>query len=996
MKNKITLRAFILGIIFSGFFAVITVYFENRKMLIATATQIAVPPYMLLLLTVLLINPVCRLIRVVRCFSVAEILIIFIMGTVSSGIATFGMASQLIPVMGSLFNQHWNTDQTEWNRYVVPYMEEAFFLSEPGIREAGCEYQVSCLALEQARDVYQAALDYKRKKDAAERAKRELEKALASDGGEPERRIKKTQAEHALNMARQAESEALAEWEKLSRSGKVPSLAGVLETYPGRIREYEKASKEKKEALQLLERKAFEKVETFRRGLPEGKRAFPGFIPLPGENFEIFSGRFRRLARGLRALSYLGEADEKLDALQGSQEPARARGTREEVLQEVCEFLQKAIETLKAVSSTDKLLARQREAGEEWDLIRREALQKQAEIKELRTQRRLAPAEAFSRLDNRIEGLADEIAELEEQKADLQKAGEHLRLQVDAANKVQKVVGRMTGLLATVRSDPEGAFRDPASVRSEIEKIKGEFSSFDGTLRAFLIGDVPWWQWLKPLARWAVLIGLTYVILMTFNVLIFRQWAHNERLIYPLAKLPELVAGAEGPGGASGVPPVFKSGLFWIGVSISSAVLIWNLLANFIPGIVGIDLAFWWKEYIEHSPLQGLLPSARSAIFFTMIGLSFLIPAEISFSLWFFYVLYMVQLLVLVWLGYGANENSFPTEWWSTLNFRSAEGGGALMVFAFVILYKCRKYIFCFFSPSSIRELPRGERAELRISSLLFICCSLALILSLWLGMGASLYYTVFCYLIIMVITIGLVRAVTEGGILAFQAWVSPFHFIRTLFGMNKSWTSPSLFSPLMVYYTIMFLDIKTFIAPAFANSIKIRDDLKMSRGRFHLAVFASIAIAAVMAVCVHLMLAYSKGADAMHPWFYVNFPKDMFNQITSMMKTSPVDAEGGVYWLISGAGLMGALLYLRRFLFWLPHPIGLIMLVSPLMGAYWFSIFLGWLAKSLVSKYGNKETYDKARYLFIGLIIGEIFMVALTMVISVATGKSIGIDLNR
>jgi hypothetical protein len=276
------------------------------------------------------------------------------------------------------------------------------------------------------------------------------------------------------------------------------------------------------------------------------------------------------------------------------------------------------------------------------------------------------------------------------------------------------------------------------------------------------------------------------------------------------------------------------------------------------------------------------------------------------------------------------------------------------------------------------------------------VACSLALIVSLWLGMGANLYYTIFCYLIIIVITIGLVRAVTEGGILAFQAWVSPFHFIRTLFGMNKSWTSPALFSPLMVYYSIMFLDIKTFIAPAFANSIKIRDDLKMGRFRFHLAVFSGIGIAAVVGVAVHIMLGYSKGADAMDPWFYVNFPKnDMFSQIATVMKTSPVDTEGGLYWLIGGAALMAALMFLRRHVFWLPHPIGFIMLVNPLMSVYWFSILVGWLAKSLVTRYGNKETYDRVRHLFIGLIIGEIFLVALAMIVAVATGTPIPIDLN-
>ena len=51
-KNKITIRSLIVGFIFAAVFAVITVYFENRRSLSITACQIPVAPYFLLFLTV--------------------------------------------------------------------------------------------------------------------------------------------------------------------------------------------------------------------------------------------------------------------------------------------------------------------------------------------------------------------------------------------------------------------------------------------------------------------------------------------------------------------------------------------------------------------------------------------------------------------------------------------------------------------------------------------------------------------------------------------------------------------------------------------------------------------------------------------------------------------------------------------------------------------------------------------------------------------------------
>ena len=121
-----------------------------------------------------------------------------------------------------------------------------------------------------------------------------------------------------------------------------------------------------------------------------------------------------------------------------------------------------------------------------------------------------------------------------------------------------------------------------------------------------------------------------------------------------------------------------------------------------------------------------------------------------------------------------------------------------------------------------------------------------------------------------------------------------------------------------------------------------------------------------------------------------------LFGKVTEMTKTPPAATPAETGWLCAGAVLMGLLLYFRQFFFWLPHPIGLIMLVNPIMSVYWFSILIGWLAKYVVTKYGNKDAYTHMRNLFIGLILGELLLVVVSMVLSVWMGKDLGISLNR
>lgn len=1002
-ESHITLRSFVLGVIFSALFAALTVYFSNIKQLYVSSTQIPVLPYVLLFVAVLFVNPICRLIRIIRPFSAAEILIVFIMGFVSAGISTFGLCAQVVPVMGNLFNKHWNNDQTEWNRHIVPFVNEQYFVAEPGIQKAALAYREAVNQARKTKGIYDSALDLLKAKEMLKAGETALRAAESSEEDEAGRasgpRVHKdpmgpedrsagagkafaiSRAEMMIRGTRESYQEALARWElKTAKDENLTTMPieEVVEQYPSLIEGHEALAQERREALRELEIQAFEKVDQYRRGLPPELRAFPGLFPTGDDTFDSYTARLRRFRYGMKALrdltsAYKAEADSS----------ARFKTSLEE-----------AISSLKIIGDTKGLESRKETLNYQLENIRNELSRCENSLTDLHEKSRFADPRGKKALEKQIDKLNIEKQKLQNVQEEIADHLEKTGKQEEVTRRVASVIGEVSHLRQDLDASP------PVSSRMAKQRLAGvmrRFPSFDASLRRYFLGDIPWSVWIPPLLRWGILIALTYVALMAFNLLIFRQWAHNEKLIFPLAQLTEDLAGADSQKDGA-IPAVFRSALFWVGAGISGGVLGWNLLCatQAIPGLQEINLANYWRDFIQNSPLQGLVPWTRSAIFFTMIGISFLIPQKISFSLWFFSVLYMIQLLVLVRLGHGTNEQMFPIDWCYTMNFRTAEGAGALLVFSLVVLYKCRKYIMCFFFPLSISDLDGPEQKELRVSSFLFIFGSLAIILILWLGMKAHLGHAVFFYVAILLITIGLIRAVAEGGILGFQAYSGPFHLIRSIFGMDKSWTAPSLFSPLMVYYAVFFFDLKTFIAPAMANAIKIRDDLKMKRGRFHLAIFAAIAIAVVVAAGAEIMLSYSRGADNMNGWFHTSFPKMLFDQMASMAKTPPEVSRSGQLWVVTGAVLMAALLYFRQTCFWLPHPLGFIMLVNPIMGVYWFSILIGWIAKSLVTKYGNKDTYAKMRCLFIGLIAGELILVVLAMIFSIMLDANIGIDLNR
>jgi hypothetical protein len=73
------------------------------------------------------------------------------------------------------------------------------------------------------------------------------------------------------------------------------------------------------------------------------------------------------------------------------------------------------------------------------------------------------------------------------------------------------------------------------------------------------------------------------------------------------------------------------------------------------------------------------------------------------------------------------------------------------------------------------------------------------------------------------------------------------------------------------------------------------------------------------------------------------------------------------------GFAFTGFLSFMRlRYAAWPLHPIGYLMISTFPGNTLWFSIFLGWLFKSLVMRFGGSSLYANLKPLVIGIIVGE------------------------
>jgi len=88
----------------------------------------------------------------------------------------------------------------------------------------------------------------------------------------------------------------------------------------------------------------------------------------------------------------------------------------------------------------------------------------------------------------------------------------------------------------------------------------------------------------------------------------------------------------------------------------------------------------------------------------------------------------------------------------------------------------------------------------------------------------------------------------------------------------------------------------------------------------------------------------------------------------------APKPVETGAT-IATGVGIATALFLAAmrmQFAWWPFHPVGYAVSGSWSMEQLWFPIFLSWLIKWTILRYGGSKAYKKAIPFFIGLVLGE------------------------
>ena len=138
--------------------------------------------------------------------------------------------------------------------------------------------------------------------------------------------------------------------------------------------------------------------------------------------------------------------------------------------------------------------------------------------------------------------------------------------------------------------------------------------------------------WLRLTLWWTSFILALGLVMVCINIFVRKQWTEHEKLAYPIIQLP--MAITEGGGTSS----FFRNRALWIGFGLVAALDILNGLHALFPHVPSFPVRHDQRTIRFTEAPWSAMGNLPVPLYPFVIGLGYLLPLDLSFSMWFFYL----------------------------------------------------------------------------------------------------------------------------------------------------------------------------------------------------------------------------------------------------------------------------------------------------------------------------------------------------------------------
>lgn len=490
---------------------------------------------------------------------------------------------------------------------------------------------------------------------------------------------------------------------------------------------------------------------------------------------------------------------------------------------------------------------------------------------------------------------------------------------------------------------------------------------------------IPWDAWWPRLLAWSPLLLGGLVAMLALAGLVRRQWIDHERLTYPIAQLTaELLRDPES---GRRLPPIVSSRAFRIGFIITAGLLTWHGAA--VMGWVGIDIATHlplWQQF-SGDPWDKVYSwwfFFNLHLWFSVIALTFLMPTDLSFSLWG------------SWLALNLGFMALRMSGVPILDTHATDAAmGGYGAWALLMLWTGRRFYGPAFRAAWLGSSdPIAREGGWWIRLLLIGMVAMVGTMVWW---GAPVLASVVAVLAFLGVFLVLSRIFAESGIPYFSLPGSCNAMLYSLFGASLPVASAL---PMLAIGFTLLADSREGLMPYATHAHYLGHRAQVRPLALGGWMIAAVITAFGIAAATMLWIGYRH--DGHLDTYWSNTLMDGGYQSLAAgqdaLSAGAPDPARTPWpsWLVGAVIIAAVGLARQRWAGFILHPIGLLVCASYPTSRLAFSFFLGWLAKFLILRYGGQGLYVRLKPLAIGMVAGEA-AVSVLFILIVALAKSLG-----
>ena len=464
-------------------------------------------------------------------------------------------------------------------------------------------------------------------------------------------------------------------------------------------------------------------------------------------------------------------------------------------------------------------------------------------------------------------------------------------------------------------------------------------------------------SWLIPVISWFTFLFALLLVMLCINIILRKQWTEREKLAYPIIQLPYGMT-------SSGF---FRNRTMWVAFGIAASLDIVNGLNFLWPIIPGLFSKSYQFEFAA-KPWNSM-GGVALGIYPFVLGIGFLIPLGLLFSLWFFFWIWKAQLLLGGIMGWptssGLGGKTYP--------YVNYQGFGGYMGIFLIALWISRQHL----SDVGQKFWGRGELEDAdepmsyRGAIIALVLASIFLALFCYkAGMSLGVIFAFFGLYLALSTAISRMRA-ELGSPMHDLHYTGPEEIMAAAVGTRKLGAGNLTMFSFFWFFTRNF---DCHPMPHQLEGFKLAERVKMKSDRFLLAILLAIGVGIISQFWALLSISYKFGATSGMSWVPMIYGSEPWNRLQNwLVNPTPSNLPAVAF---TGVGLLfSVFLFLMqmKFLWWPFYPAA----YAAVSGSWaishiWFSLWLAWLIKLIVLKYGGVKSHRRAIPFFLGLILGE------------------------